>query len=639
MLRAVVKLAVHAAAASLLATGGLAAANPAADLPWIRTSGNRFVTGAGEPVLLRGCNLGNWLLLEMWMLAVDEREFPDQHAFEVNLVERFGKAEKHRLMELYRANWITPRDFDVIRSFGLNAVRVPFDHRLVEDEEYPGTCHEEGLAWLDRAVEMAETAGIHLILDMHGVPGGQSIDHPTGRIGQNRLWSDPDCVARTASLWRAIAKRYRDRPSVAGYDVINEPFGDMKTDVRPQLRLIFEQIYRAIREVDEWHVVFAPAPLWGGHGFYGNPHEHGWTNVAFTEHHYPGIFGSPSTQRTHADFIQRVLPEKQAELLAVETPMLVGEWNPVFERLGGGNLTRLYFDEYGRLGWAATMWSYKLLDRRGGVIDDNWHLVSNARPLEPPDFRSASKAAIADYFRSFATMEYVIDEPLRQALTRADPVAVPLPVLPRPLPVPPHDDAIPGWTPTDIGDAVPGGQRLDADGALTVYGGGSDIWGEADSFRFVHRPETGDFTLTATVTSLADTHDFAKAGLMVRGDLSPKAAHVMVHVIPTGRVMLGHRDRPGGRMTEESVDSGPLPVQLRLSRRGDLLIGEYAAAGHGWRRIGAPLTVPPLAGPCPVGIAVLSHRREGLAEAIFTGIDTAHPADGGGRPASSPRNP
>jgi hypothetical protein len=273
------------------------------------------------------------------------------------------------------------------------------------------------------------------------------------------------------------------------------------------------------------------------------------------------------------------------------------------------------------------------------VIDDNWHLVSNARPLEPPDFRSASKAAIADYFRSFATMEYVIDEPLRQALTRADPVAVPLPVLPRPLPVPPHDDAIPGWTPTDIGDAVPGGQRLDADGALTVYGGGSDIWGEADSFRFVHRPETGDFTLTATVTSLADTHDFAKAGLMVRGDLSPEAAHVMVHVIPTGRVMLGHRDRPGGRMTEESVDAGPLPVQLRLSRRGDLLIGEYAAADHGWRRIGAPLTVPPLAGPCPVGIAVLSHRREGLAEAIFTGIDMAHPADGGQRPASSPRNP
>lgn len=643
MLRGLLSRVAHTTVATtvalLVGAGGVPAAGPAADLPWIRTSEERFVDAAGEPVLLRGCNLGNWLLLEMWMLAVDEREFPDQHAFETNLIERFGEDEKNRLMQLYRANWITPRDFDVIRSFGFNVVRVPFDHRLVEDQEHPGTCREDGLAWLDHAVGMAETAGIHLILDMHGVPGGQSIDHPTGRIGQNRLWSDPDCVARTVSLWRTIAERYRDHPSVAGYDVINEPFGDMKTDVRPQLRTIFEEIYHAIRKVDARHIIFAPAPLWGGHGFYGIPHERGWTNVAFTEHHYPGIFGSPPTLRTHANFIHRLLPEKQAELRAVQTPMLIGEWNPVFERLGGGNLTRRYFDEYGRLGWAAIMWSYKLLDRRGGVIDDNWHLVSNARPLEPPDFRSASSEAIADYFRSFATMEYVIDEPLRLALTRDEPVAVPLPVPPRPLPAAPHEDDIAGWTPIDIGDAVPGGQRLDADGVLAVYGGGSDIWGEADSFRFVHRPETGDFTLTATVTSLGDTDDFAKAGLMVRSDLSPEAAHVMVHVIPDGRVMLGHRDRPGERMVEESVEAVPLPTRLRLSRRGDVIVGEYLAGDDGWRHVGPPLTVPALAGPCPVGIAVLSHRREGLTEAVFTGIDADHPAAEGPPPASSSRKP
>jgi glucan 1,3-beta-glucosidase len=132
-------LAVHTAVALLLGAGGVPAASPDADLPWIRTSEDRFVNAAGEPVLLRGCNLGNWLLLEMWMLAVDEREFPDQHAFETNLVARFGEEEKNRLMQLYRANWITPRDFDVIRSFSFNVVRVPFDHRLVEDEEHPGT--------------------------------------------------------------------------------------------------------------------------------------------------------------------------------------------------------------------------------------------------------------------------------------------------------------------------------------------------------------------------------------------------------------------------------------------------------------------------------------------------------------------
>ena len=622
------KHALHAAVALLPAVAAVPAATARAELSWIQTSGHQFVDAAERPVILRGCNLGNWLLLEMWMLGIDEQEFPDQHSFEANLAERFGNEEKHRLMELFRANWITPRDLDLIRSFGFNVVRLPFDHRLVEDPSHPGTCREDGLAWLDRALEMAERAGIHVILDMHGVPGGQSIDHPTGQIGQNRLWSDPDCVARTVSLWQAIAARYHDRPAVAGYDVINEPFGDMKTDVRPQLRAIFETIYRAIREVDERHVIFAPAPLWGGHGFYGNPHENGWTNVAFTEHHYPGIFGSSPTLRTHGRFIHRSLPQKQAELLAVQTPMLIGEWNPVFERLGGGDLVRRYFDEYARLGWAATLWSYKLLDHKGGAIDDNWHLVSNAYPLQQPDFRTATAEAIAAYFRSFATMDYVVDEPLRLAVTRADPVAVPLPIPPQPLPRPLHHDPIPGWTATDIGDAVPGGQRRNLEGGLTVYGGGSDIWGEADSFRFLHREGVGDFILSATVTSLGDTHDFAKAGLMVRSDLSPGAAHVLVHVTPGGRVVLGHRDQPGGRMVEDAVEAIPLPLRLRLSRQGDQLIGEYACGDHGWQRVGNVLALPALSGARPVGIAVLSHQAAGLTEASFTDVELKHtPAD------------
>jgi hypothetical protein len=86
-------------------------------------------------------------------------------------------------------------------------------------------------------------------------------------------------------------------------------------------------------------------------------------------------------------------------------------------------------------------------------------------------------------------------------------------------------------------------------------------------------------------------------------------------------------------MVEESVEAVPFPVRLRLSRRGDLLIGEYAAGDHGWQRVGTPRTMPVLAGPCSVGIAVLSHRREGLTEAIFTDIISDQ------TPASSSRNP
>ena len=147
------------AAAVLLAVtvpaGAVVAAAPPLAPGWIATRGTAFVDAEGQPVSLRGCNLGNWLLLEMWMLAIDEEVFPDQHSFETNLVERFGEAEMNRLMELYRASWITPRDFALIRSFGFNVVRLPFHHGLVEDPAKPGTCREAGLAWLDRAIAMS----------------------------------------------------------------------------------------------------------------------------------------------------------------------------------------------------------------------------------------------------------------------------------------------------------------------------------------------------------------------------------------------------------------------------------------------------------------------------------------------------
>ena len=151
--------------------------------PFLRAEGTRIVDADGNPVILKGCNLGNWLLLEMWML--DLRGIRDQYEFESILAQRFGPAEKDRLMELYRSNWIRERDFEVVRSFGFNVVRLPFNYRLLEDDANPFQLRPDAFKWLDAALRMAQGAGLYVILDMHGVPGGQSDDHTTGHAGQN----------------------------------------------------------------------------------------------------------------------------------------------------------------------------------------------------------------------------------------------------------------------------------------------------------------------------------------------------------------------------------------------------------------------------------------------------------------------
>lgn len=586
----------------------------------LTTQGTKIVNPAGETVVLRGCNTGNWLLLEMWMLTIDHDQFHDEYDFQQNLATRFGESEKDRLMELYRENWLTPRDFEIIKSFGFNVIRLPFNYRIMQDDDKPFELRPDAFKWLDKAIDMAEDAGLYVILDMHGVPGGQSIDHPTGRVGQNKLWDDPIYAKRTAWLWKHIAKRYRDRASVAGYDLINEPYNDFNGDIRPKLREIFVEIYQAVRAVDGRHIVFAPAPLWGGHGFYGNTQDNGWTNVAFTEHHYPGLFGSDPSLHTHRDFTRHTLPEKQKEIEAAQAPLFIGEWNPVFENLGGADLMRHYFDEYGQRGWAATIWSYKILHNQGGVINDNWYMVSNANPLTKPDFKTAPLQEIEAYFKSFATMPYVIDEPMRHALTRPDPVAIEFPEPATQNVEPPHNDKLIGWQASDIGNALPGGQQVISDTAITLYGGGNDIWNNADQFRLIWKETTGDFTISATLHSLDNTNVYAKAGLMARTDTSTGSAHVLVHAFPSGNVAVGWRASADASMKEVQVNNQTWPIHLRLTRKADTFTAEFSTDAQTWQPIGEPLALKNLRKNCLVGPAALSHNNHALTAAAFTDL-------------------
>ena len=66
------------------------------------------------------------------------------------------------------------------------------------------------------------------------------------------------------------------------------------------------------------------------------------------------MFGEDPVAETHENFIHNVLPERQAEIRLLEVPLLIGEWNPVFEYPGGGDLMRRDSGESAQRGWAAT---------------------------------------------------------------------------------------------------------------------------------------------------------------------------------------------------------------------------------------------------------------------------------------------
>ncbi|MEO1718051.1 MAG: cellulase family glycosylhydrolase, partial [Planctomycetota bacterium] len=355
-----------------------------AQLTPLTLKGSGFVDAQGERVTLLGVNVGNWLLLEPWMLAVPtegEQGFADQHDILTLLDSRFGAERADALLDVYRVNWFTERDAANIAEFGMNVIRVPFHYSLLTSDEGPLELRDDAFEWLDRAVELAEGAGLYVILDLHGAPGGQSVDMPSGRVGENELWTSEAHQERVASLWRAIADRYKDSDTVIAYDLLNEPYGDFQTDLSQELIAVMDRTIRAVRAVDPETLVFVPGQI-SGIDFYGDPRDRGWTNTGFTEHFYPGIFGAEERSlRRHARFVACELAVRRAQLEGKDAPFLVGEFNTIFENLGGPTLLAEYFRRYADEGWMTTMWAYRLHRNDGKLPADNWTLVTNAEPF------------------------------------------------------------------------------------------------------------------------------------------------------------------------------------------------------------------------------------------------------------------
>lgn len=350
----------------------------------LKTDGTKWVKASGAQVLLKGTNLGNWLVQEFWMMGQGGNGVHDQCTLEAKLTERFGYDEKERLIRLFRDSWMTTRDWDQLQAFGFNVVRLPILWSVIEDERKPRTLRADAWKYLDWSIAEAKKRGIYVILDLHGAHGGQTPNDHTGCAGQNKYWTDTDAQERTKWLWQQIATKYKDEPVVAAYDPLNEPWGSTAEAMVARV----EDLYKAIRAIDDKHIVLLPSH-YGSIDAYGNPTAKGFTNVAFEIHPYPGLFGDrpgDSPYMIHRDWLRCGASgtggvcgyNKQVSELKI--PMLVGEFQP-WQGAGldlGGQIGRATYDTYASYGWASTSWAYKLVSPAGGSGKGTWGMVTNA---------------------------------------------------------------------------------------------------------------------------------------------------------------------------------------------------------------------------------------------------------------------
>ena len=179
----------------------------------LRRKGNLIVNEKGKEVWLKGVSFGN----EVW----SDNPLPVNHH--------------------------TEKDFERVASMGMNVVRFYLNYKTFEDDSKPYQYKEEGWQWIDQNIAWAKKNNVYLILNIHVPQGGfQSIG------GGVMLWENFENQRRFKALWYNIAQRYATEPTIAGYDLLNEPVTSQSIE---QWQTLSQQLADTIRKADNNHVL------------------------------------------------------------------------------------------------------------------------------------------------------------------------------------------------------------------------------------------------------------------------------------------------------------------------------------------------------------------------------------------------
>ena len=254
------------------------------------------------------------------------------------------------------------------------------------------------------------------------------------------------------------------------------------------------------------------------------------------------------------------------------------------------------------------------MTKEGGLGEGSWGAVTNADPMPMINFETDSKSAIEQYMGSFATQKLLINEPLRRALGDPNYKIKPF-VIPEVRTTAPQD-SISGWISTDIGGALPGGLSGSSSSSFDLYGGGNDIWGKRDDFRFLHRSLDGNGTIETTVKTVEAIDVYTKSGIMLRDGLGDDAKFFMVSVFPSGEINVARRESAGGDAVGGITKQVKLPnIGLRVTRKGGMLTVECRTEGGAYETLANIKDFLPRR--VEAGVISLSHSGSELAKVSY----------------------
>lgn len=316
---------------------------------YVHADGRNLYDEKGDLLRFKGVNLGNWFVPENWMCVTevgnyDTGVYTQRRGNEAMRANKNLTAEQiDALYDTYMQTYIDESDFRQIADLGLNTVRIPFTYLNLSDDGK--TLKPSAFRYLDRAIALCKKYRLYAILDLHGAPGSQNRDFHSGDDSRHDLYGNPQNEAFTVEIWKALARRYRDEPTVAGYDLLNEPRKAHKKFTGKLNFDFYDRLYREIRKIDTNHLIFIECFTFPVHG--APIEKYRWQNVCI-EYHIYNL--TPMSQLFCLRFYNAA-----HNLMRYRLPVYIGEWNAFADRKDWIKSIR-YYEKYG---WSYTSWTYK----------------------------------------------------------------------------------------------------------------------------------------------------------------------------------------------------------------------------------------------------------------------------------------
>ncbi len=344
---------------------------------FVSVKGKEIIGLDGKALLIKGTNLGNWLVPEGYMFKFQIASSP--RLINELFSELFGPSETKQFWKQYLACYITKGDIHYLHSLGMNSIRVPFNYRLFTDEYYLGGYGiKRGFALMDSVVNWCAAENMTVILDMHAAPGGQTGDNIDDSYAYPFLYENKEDQELLCSIWTKIADHYKTNTTIMGYDLFNEPIAHFldTTILNPLLEPLFKKVTAAVRKVDKNHLIFLEGAQWASNfSAFGKPFD---DKLVYQFHKY----WTPTTIEVIQSYID-FRNKYNVPIYCGETGENDDEWVANFRKLL----------EQNNIGWH--FWPYKKMNNTRGIVSfpqpANYELISKYSDTARSNFDEVRK--------------------------------------------------------------------------------------------------------------------------------------------------------------------------------------------------------------------------------------------------------